>query len=60
MTLGYLHQVYSDDEHKTVHAELREAFSQIQQMEKRLSELEEEMATNHDAIEDYTSLLEQF
>ncbi len=59
MSLGYLHQIYTDDETKTVHEELREAFSQIQSIEKRLAELEEEMVHNHDAIETYTSLLEQ-
>lgn len=59
MSLGYLHQIYTDDETKTVHEELREAFSQIQSIEKRLAELEEEMLHNHDAIETYTSLLEQ-
>lgn len=60
MSLGYLHQVYTDNEEKTVHEELREAFFQIQAMEQRLRELEEEMVHNHDAIETYTSLLEQF
>ena len=59
MSLGYLHQIYTDDENKTVHQELREAFSQIQKIEQRLKELEEEMIHNHDAIETYTSLLEQ-
>ena len=45
MSLGYLHQVYSDNEEKTVHEELREAFSQIQSMDMRLKDLEERMST---------------
>jgi len=60
MSLGYLHQVYSDDENKTVHQELKDAFSQIGSMEKEISHLEETMWENHDLIERYTSLLEQF
>jgi ATP-binding cassette subfamily F protein 3 len=60
MTLGYLHQVYSDNEEKTVHEELREAFTQIQEMQQEISTLEETMWENTDLIERYTSLLEQF
>lgn len=60
MKLGYLHQIYSDNESKTVHEELKEAFSQIQDMEKELALLEKQMENNHSAIESYTSLLEQF
>ncbi|NDK09717.1 ABC-F family ATP-binding cassette domain-containing protein [Candidatus Gracilibacteria bacterium] len=60
MTLGYLHQVYSDNEEKTVHEELREAFTQIQSMERKLKELEEKMSEDTGVIEEYTDLLEQF
>lgn len=60
MTLGYLHQVYSDNEEKTVHEELKEAFSQIQKMQTRLQYLEEEMGENHELISEYSDLLEQF
>lgn len=60
MKLWYLHQIYSDNEEKTVKQELSEAFMQIQSMEKQLKDLEEAMADNHDLIDEYTSLLEQF
>jgi len=60
MTLWYLHQVYSDNEEKTVHEELREAFTQIQSMERKLKELEEKMSEDTWVIEEYTDLLEQF
>jgi ATP-binding cassette subfamily F protein 3 len=43
MTLWYLHQVYSDNEEKTVHEELREAFPQIQDMQREIQSLEETM-----------------
>ena len=60
MSLGYLHQVYSDNEEKTVHQELRWAFAQVQVMQREISALEESMGEDHDLIERYTSLLEQF
>ncbi len=60
MTLGYLHQVYSDNEEKKVHEELKEAFAQIQSMERKLKELEEIMAEDTWVIEEYSNLLEQF
>jgi len=60
MSVGYLHQVYSDNEEKTVHEELREAFAQIQSMEKKLKELEDTMWENPKLIEEYSELLEQF
>jgi len=56
LTLWYLHQIYSDNEEKTVGEELENAFSQIQEIERELELLEKDM---HD-IEKYTSLLEQF
>jgi len=60
MTVWYLHQVYSDDEEKTIHEELREAFKSIRASEKRLTELEDTMWENPDLIEEYSELLEQF
>ena len=62
MKLGYLHQVYSNDESKTVRTELADAFSEIRRMEKELKELEQKMETSSDnwVIESYSSLLEQF
>jgi ATP-binding cassette subfamily F protein 3 len=60
MKLGYLHQVYSDNEEKLVREELAEAFSQIQEMDKKLKDLEQNMTEHPEIIEQYTSLLEQF
>ncbi len=62
MSLGYLHQVYSDDEERTVHEELREAFMQVQTMQEEIWKLETQMESSSDAdiIEKYSSLLEQF
>jgi len=60
MSLGYLHQVYSDNENKTIREELSEAFSQIKTMQRELSELEESMWDNHELIEKYTDMLDQF
>ncbi len=60
MSLWYLHQVYSDNEDKTVRQELSNAFSQIRAMQVRLWELEDQMWDNHDLIEEYTDTLEQF
>lgn len=60
LTLGYLHQIYSDNEEKTVQAELEDAFKNIQKMDLELRDLEERMHESHDIIELYTSLLEQF
>lgn len=60
MKLGYLHQIYSDNEEKLVSQELAQAFWQIQEMDTQLKALEEEMSHNPDVIEQYSSLLEQF
>lgn len=43
MKLGYLHQIYSDNEEKLVREELAEAFTQIKLMEAQLAKLEAEM-----------------
>lgn len=60
MSLGYLHQIYSDNEEKTVREELAEAFSQIQKLQSQITHLEETMWEDAGLIEKYTSLLEQF
>lgn len=60
MSLGYLHQVYSDDEQKTVRQELSDAFTQIKSIQERLSQLEEKMWDDHNLIDEYTQMLEQF
>ncbi len=62
MTLWYLHQVYSDDEQKTVHEEMRDAFSQLRNIEKTLKELENAMQSDssEETMIQYTSLLEEF
>ena len=60
MSLWYLHQVYSDNEERTVRQELAEAFTQIQEIQKRLSQLEQQIWDNHELIEEYTDTLEQF
>ncbi|PID87370.1 hypothetical protein CSB07_01625 [Candidatus Gracilibacteria bacterium] len=63
MTLGYLHQIYSDNEEKLVKEELKDGFSDIIIAEKKIKILEEKMSLNPDdldLINDYSSLLEQF
>lgn len=60
LRLGYLHQVYSDNEDRLVKEELADAFSQIKKMDTKLKKMEEEMDENPEIIESYTSLLEQF
>ncbi len=62
LTLGYLHQVYSDNEDKTVREELRDGFQDIKEFEAKISEVENQMAEdpeNMEIIEEYTTLLEQ-
>jgi len=60
MSVGYLHQVYSDNENKTVRAELADAFTQIQLLQQKLTQLEDTMWDNYELIEQYTDTLEQF
>ncbi|RKW22632.1 ABC transporter ATP-binding protein [Candidatus Gracilibacteria bacterium] len=63
LTLGYLKQIYSDNENKLVREELRDAFTKIVETEEELSILEKSMAENSsdmELIEKYTSLLEQY
>ena len=60
LKFGYLHQIYSDNEEKLVREELSDAFWEIQKMDARLKELEDNMTDHPEIIEEYTSLLEQF
>ena len=63
LSLWYLHQVYSDNEDKTVREELKDWFKEINKLESVLLKAEEEMNQSpHDItlIENYTHLLEQF
>lgn len=63
LTLWYLNQIHDTDDTKIVRQELKEAFSDIIEMEIKLSNIEIEMSKdpeNIKLIEDYTSLLEQF
>lgn len=63
MSIGYLSQIYSNDEQKTVRQEIKEGFKNICLMEKDLDTIEKEMAEhpeNMEIIEKYTSLLETF
>lgn len=62
LTLWYLHQVYSDNENKTVREELRDGFQDIKNFEKKVTELENKMhehPEDMDIIEQYTTALEQ-
>ncbi len=63
LTLWYLHQIYSDNEEKSVTQELKEGFWEIIEKEKELKKLEEKMKQapeDMDLVEKYTILLEQF
>lgn len=63
LSVGYLKQIHSDDETKSVHAELKDAFTKIKEVENQLTHIEQKMweePENMQIIEDYTSLLEQF
>ncbi|MBW7954909.1 ABC-F family ATP-binding cassette domain-containing protein [Candidatus Gracilibacteria bacterium] len=63
ITIGYLSQIYTDNEEKTVFEEIKDGFLDIKKMEFELKYLEEKMMLNGDdmeLIEKYTSLLEQF
>lgn len=63
LSLWYLHQVYSDNEEKTVQEELREWFLDIKKMEEDIIQLEKSMweyPEDMDIIESYTTLLDQF
>ena len=63
MSLGYLHQIFSDNEDKTVREELKDSFTEINKLEKKLEKIEKQMNLNPndiEIIESYTSLLDQF
>jgi len=63
MRLGYLEQIYDDDQDKLVYEEIKEAFSDIIEYEIKLKELESLMNDNPadlDTIEEYTKILEIF
>ncbi len=63
LSLWYLKQIHSDNEEKLVRQELKEAFTEIIEMEKELDIIEKKMSKNPEdleIIEKYTSLLEQF
>jgi len=63
LSLGYLAQIYFDDEQKLVRLELKEAFLKILEIEKELDILEKQMSDNSwdtDVIEKYTQTLEYF
>lgn len=62
LSLGYLHQVYGENETQSVREELRDGFSDIKEFEKNLRQIEEKMhqdPTNMEIIEEYTTALEQ-
>jgi hypothetical protein len=63
LSLGYLNQIYSDNEEKLVKEELSLAFLNILELDIEIKKIEEKMQENPedmDLIESYTSLLEQF
>lgn len=63
LKIGYLNQIFSDNEEKLVKEELKDAFIEINEMEDTLKAHEEKMweePENMDLIEEYTTLLEKF
>jgi len=63
MSIGYLHQIFSDDDEKTVYDEIKNGFWEIIKTEAKLKELEDAMnqaPENMECIEKYTSLLEYY
>ena len=63
LTLWYLHQIYWDNEEKTVLEELKDWFKEILQLEKEIKISEQNMALNWEDIkfiEKYTSLLDRY
>lgn len=46
VSLGYLAQIYNDDENKTVYEELKDGFVEINKLEKELEELEKKLKIN--------------
>ncbi|NDK08985.1 ATP-binding cassette domain-containing protein, partial [Candidatus Gracilibacteria bacterium] len=62
VSLGYLAQIYNDNENKTVYEELKDGFADIIVLEKELAILEEELknGNNPDTLEQYSDKLEHF
>ncbi len=63
LSLWYLHQIYSDNEEKTVKEELKNAFKDILIIENTLKKIEKEMEKNPDDLDfitRYSDLLENF
>ncbi len=63
LKLGYLHQIYTDNEKKTVKQELKEAFKNELKIEKEIKRIEKEMKKDSDNLElitNYSDLLENF
>jgi ATPase subunit of ABC transporter with duplicated ATPase domains len=63
MSIGYLSQIYSDNESVTVRQEIKNGFKDIIEAEKELTIIEEKMAQdpeNMEIIEHYTTTLERF
>ena len=63
LTLWYLRQIHVDNDNKLVKHELKEAFTEIIEAEKKLDEIEKKISENPNdmlVIDEYTSLLEQF
>lgn len=62
LSLGYLHQVYGENETQSVREELRDGFWDIKEFESKIQKIEEKMhqdPNNMDIIEEYTTALEQ-
>ncbi|EKE29038.1 MAG: hypothetical protein ACD_2C00244G0001 [uncultured bacterium (gcode 4)] len=62
LTLGYLSQVFFDDESRKVKDELRLAFKEVLEIEARLQRVELQMSQSDDIkiIDEYAALLEHF
>lgn len=63
MSLGYLEQIYSDQEEKSVFEELECGFEEIKKLQIQIQKLEYKMEqdnSNIELINEYTLLLEQF
>jgi len=63
MSIGYLSQIYTDNEDITVRQEIKNGFKDIIQAEKELTIIEEKMSQdpeNMEVIENYTTALERF
>ncbi|MDD3302711.1 MAG: ABC-F family ATP-binding cassette domain-containing protein [Candidatus Gracilibacteria bacterium] len=52
VTLGYLAQIYNDNENKTVYDELKDGFVDIVKLEKELEQLEKKMNNGKDIFND--------